>query len=271
MDQPLVENLGSRVRVSAAAACRLYGCSPAELRRRVRRGELDGTRDEQARDVVVFVDLDGDELPAQAAGRLLGIATPSVRAAIRAGRLEGRRDVAGWRVPLRALLADPRFPTELRRELEPEGFTAIGGQEQPPGELAVPSRLTRPVFVRLTPEEAEAFEQLWQGHGHQSRAVGRALLAEAKRATVRDEREELQSSLDRTRQALKAARSETEKARREASDFPSELYCNGCGGFVPLGELEPTSEYRDEPGKVWLHRHSGLRSFVAPETIVARS
>lgn len=258
----------AEVRLAARQACTLYGCPPAELRRRVNRKEVRGGRDESVRDVYVLVDVDRDELPAGAAGKLLGIATPSVRAAIRAGRLEGRKAGTGWVVPVAALLGDRRFPAELRRLLEPDGFAALDAQE-PTAEPAPDAGLRRSVFARVTAQEWQALTRLRDRHGSIARAVGAAVLSADRRRALEDDREQLRTAVADRDERLARKDEELGRARSTAALYPAELRCPDCGEWVPLAALE---ESHDDPehGTTYLHKHGGMRGVFQPATPLAR-
>jgi hypothetical protein len=253
------ESTGKVSRLTVEQAARLYSTSPTKVRGMLRRGELEA-EESGGPEPFVVVHAGRDELTAAQAGRLLGLATPSVRVALRAGRLRGRKDGGRYFVRLDSLLASQRCPAEITRLFG--GFTAA--------RLPVPStrprvpaaRVSVPVYVRLSPQEAEALVLGVERYGSQRAAIGAALAQLGESIPYEAELRRLGDELEERDERLAWARKEAGKAKELAARLPSELWCPGCLTFIPLEQLETEESREYDGGFVWRHRHEGLAALT---------
>ncbi len=251
------EATGKVTRLTVEQAAHLYSTSPTKVRRMLRRGELEA-EESGGPEPLVVVDPARDELTAAQAGRLLGLATPSVRAALRAGRLRGRKDGDRYLVRLDSILASQRCPREVTRLFD--GFAAA--QPEPRVRPRVPAaRASVPVYVRLTPEEAEALVLGVERYGSQRAAIGAALAQLGDSIPYEAELRRLGEELEQREERLGRVRKEASEAKEHAARLPSELYCHACSEWIPLEQLE-AEQSREHGGLTWLHRHDGLAAFT---------
>ena len=208
----------------------------------------------------MLVDLERDTLNAPQAARLLGVGSPTIRRDVATGRIVGRHEGREYRIPLGALAHDRRFPAELRELLLGEQDRSTEDNQHPTRrrspELA---RAVVPLNVMLRPEDAQVLAVGVERYGTKRATVSAALRQLDETLPHEQELRRLQDELEQNERRLEQARAESTAAKERAAKLPDELYCDGCGAFVPLAQLEP-EDSREHGGVVWRHRHEGFDS-----------
>jgi excisionase family DNA binding protein len=247
------------VEVTVETAARLFATTPAKIRRAVAREELEA--EEYAGRLLVRVDLERTTLTAPQAARLLGVGSPTIRRDVATGRLKGEHEGHAYRIPLREVAADRRFPHELR---------ALLLQEQPPAvEEAHPTRRRSPELARavvplnvmLRPEDAEALSVGVERFGTKRAAVAAALRQLGASIPFEAELRRRDRELEEQDEALDQARDDAAKAKERVARLPDELYCHGCSAWIPLEQFEQEDD-RELGGLAWIHRHEGLAAVM---------
>jgi excisionase family DNA binding protein len=221
---------------------RFLGVAVSTVRGRLRSGELRSVKTADRRVHVRLSPLE-DWLRLPDAASLLGVATSTARAACVRGDLVGRRRGKRWEVKLVSVLEDPR--------VDPGAAELFGGSPTPlpPPEPARPrpSKLTRAVYVRLSPEEAETLDRLQLaaggGYGSMGAVVAAALRVlddqDAGDVATGDELAGLRAELHARGEALErvraAHRNVSERARERLVD---EIYCPVCEHLVAIEEVD---------------------------------
>jgi excisionase family DNA binding protein len=255
-------------------AARFLGVSGSTVRARLRSGELRSVKTQEGRVTVRFSPLE-DWLRLPDAAGLLGVATSTARAACARGELVGRRKGGRWQVKLVSVLEDPRVD---RGAVELFGGSPTP-MPPPEPERPRPARLSRTVYVRLSPEDAETLERLQLrvggGYGSLSAVVAAALKVldehDAGDVATGDELAELRAELLARSEALERARlahrNLSERARARLVD---ELYCPVCERLVGIEQLEVI--VLDDGSAELVHRGHPHRhgSRLRPGTVAGR-
>jgi hypothetical protein len=104
---------------------------------------------------------------------------------------------------------------------------------------------------------AEALDEATERFGSRSAAVEAGLLRLGETLPLEADLRQLRQELDEREASVARAREEASEAKERAARVPAELFCSGCGAFVPLEQLE-AEDSREHGGLVWRHRHAGL-------------
>jgi excisionase family DNA binding protein len=252
---------GRKIAVTVEVAARLFATSPARIRAAAARGELEA--EDRAGELFVLVDLELTLLSSPQAARLLGVQTQTVRKDVRSGRLRGTHDRGsrGYRIRLRELASDRRFPADLAAVL-------LLGQPSPREEPHPTRRRSPelagavvPLNVLLRPEDAEALAVGVERFGTKRAAVSAALRQLGASIPYEAELRRRDAQLEQCGEVLARSREEVSAARERAARLPAELWCHGCSAWIPLEQLQE-EESRELGGVAWAHRHEGLTAVL---------